>query len=127
MDLNKTGILSLTDSKDLYLRTNNKDDKVSNNIKSSYEKIRLGFNKMDVVMAVTKDMMVAIKNILKKEYFGDRCKIKDYQVTCSASPIQNITKLSFCRDKDGRNCLNLDILGMVIKEIKADKTYQILI
>lgn len=52
-------------------------------------------------MAVTKNLMVGIKNILKKEYFGDRCKIKDYQVTCSAPPIQNITKLKLCRDKNG--------------------------
>ena len=95
MDLNKTGILSLTDSKDLYLRTNNKDDKVSNNIKSSYEKIRLGFNKMDVVMAVTKDMMVAIKNILKKEYFGDRCKIKDYQATLLSESYPKYHKVEF--------------------------------
>lgn len=35
-------------------------------------------------MGVTKGMMVVLKNLLKKEYFGDRCKIKDNKVTCSA-------------------------------------------
>ena len=77
-----------------------------------------------------KNMITAVKNLLKKEYFGDRCKIKENDVTCSAEPIKNISIIRLCRDKNGKNgkgCMELEILGMIIWEVKAGKTYKLLI
>lgn len=60
-------MLSFSGNKDIYLRTKNvKDNKVTNSIKDSYKKIKVGFNKVHSLMSVTKSMMVVIKNILKK-------------------------------------------------------------
>lgn len=72
-------------------------------------------------MAVTKNMLVVMKNVLKKQYFGDRCKIKDNSITCSAAPIRKISMFKLCRDEDGKHCIKLYINDMIIKEIKADK------
>lgn len=49
-------------------------------------------------MSLPKGMLVTIKNIMKKEYFGDRCKIKEAGIVCSAEPVANFSKVALCRD-----------------------------
>lgn len=72
-------MLSFSDNKDLYARTEGvKDSKVISNVKMSYNKIRIGFNSVEESLALPKNMVTAVKNILREQFFGDRCKLKDY-------------------------------------------------
>lgn len=120
--------MSFSSSKDIYIHTlHHKDKKVTNNLKESYEKFKIKFSNSNLTMAVPKNTLAAIKNILKKEYFGDRCKISGDGIICSAAPVKNITKISFCRESSGERCLSLPVLGYIIKEVTKDRSYKLLI
>jgi hypothetical protein len=44
-------------------------------------------------MAIPKKALTTIQNILKKHYLGDRCRISDNEISCSAAPIKNINSI----------------------------------
>ena len=81
-------------------------------------------------MSVPKNVLIIIKNILKKDYFGDRCKIKEGSVACSGQPVGGVKQIGFCREKDDVEkgaCLYLDVIGDVLEETKPGKLYKFLI
>jgi hypothetical protein len=80
----------------------------------------------NLTMAVPESTLEDITEILKTQYFGDNCEVED-KIDCSAPPIRNITKISFCQDGKANQCFSLPILDYVVKEEKQDKSFKLLV
>lgn len=87
----------------------------------------MSFSKLDLSMMVPKGTLTVIKNILQKQYFGDRCNDDDDEYICSAPPVRNITHIIFCKDNETSSCFELPIEGIILNEEKKDKKYSLMV
>jgi hypothetical protein len=85
------------------------------------------FTNNNLTIGAPKKTVTAIKNILKKNYLGDRCRMSDDEVSCSGPPLKNIKSIELCNDNKGKKCMSLPVLGYILQEEKTDKSYKLLI